>query len=253
MTVVKANGQLLSAHDPFPVEAQNRSSSVPIVLTCEHGGTSIPAAFKALGQNFGGLRGHHHEGAKVRRLARQTAANLSAPLVIQRYSRFVVDCCYDPDTPDFVPQHCGCNTPLAANVTCSPSEKDRRRREIFDPFSAAIQDCLNIFPRQILFSLQLPPVHLSASDIRWDASFISHASDGQTQALMSHLLANDPGLVLEQHDYTAVGAIGQRMRTYKCAELCCIQMQISPATLASAEACSRWAELLATALKQLVS
>ena len=81
----------LSDLDPNPVELVNKTSEAPVLLVCEHAGRAIPKTLGTLGLNKKVLMSHRGWDIGAEALARNLAKRLNAPLILQRYSRLVID------------------------------------------------------------------------------------------------------------------------------------------------------------------
>lgn len=133
---------ILSKGDPPPVEMVNRSGSSEFVLTCEHAGRAIPADLGDLGLGPADMGRHIAWDLGAEGLSRELAALLDAPLILQRYSRLVVDCNRPFDAADCFPEVSD-GTVIAANRSLSSADRMRRFAEIHAPFHGAIAALLD--------------------------------------------------------------------------------------------------------------
>lgn len=134
--------KLLQPTDPDPVEWVNEPGRSEILLVCEHAGRAVPAALGDLGIAAEEMDRHIAYDVGAEALARGLAERLDAPLVLQRYSRLVIDCNRPFEALDCViGESDGTVVPVNGDV----SEGDRRRRfdEIHQPFHRAINDTLD--------------------------------------------------------------------------------------------------------------
>ena len=133
---------LLQSGDPHPVEWVNISGRSAIFLICEHAGRAVPSALGDLGIDPEEMDRHIAYDVGAEGLARGLSERLDAPLILQRYSRLVIDCNrpYESDGC-VVRQSDGTVVPAKAEV----AEIDRRRRfeEIHRPLHAAIAAALD--------------------------------------------------------------------------------------------------------------
>ena len=95
---------LLSANDPAPVMWVNRESQAPVLLLCEHAGNAVPAAHGTLGLPSDQLNSHIAWDIGAAAVARTMADLLQAPLLMQRYSRLVIDCNRPPGSNQSIPE-----------------------------------------------------------------------------------------------------------------------------------------------------
>lgn len=82
----------LTPSDPAPVEWVRPNSASPVLLLCEHAGQAISEDLDGLGLPEGAIDLHIGWEIGAERLARSLAEKLDAPLILQRYSRLVIDC-----------------------------------------------------------------------------------------------------------------------------------------------------------------
>ncbi len=188
--------QLLSPRDPAPVEWVNPSSASPILLLCEHAGQAIPEAFGNMGLPSGAIDRHIGWDIGAEALARALATRLSAPLIIQRYSRLVIDCNRPPHSRGAVPSVSD-GTVIPQNTELGEADRLARVRAIFDPMEQALRDGFAAHPRRAAFSIHSYTPQMSDGQHRsWHAGFLARADDQTSQIMMDHIAAQAPDLVL---------------------------------------------------------
>lgn len=133
--------RLLGPDDPEPAEVVRSAGTSPFFLTCEHGGRAIPARLGVLGLADSDLERHIAWDIGAEGVAREISARLDATLVLQRYSRLVVDCNRVPGTADFVIETSE-NTVIPGNQGLSEVAIEARAAEIFHPYHDRIHDLL---------------------------------------------------------------------------------------------------------------
>ena len=84
--------RLLGDDDPEPVELVNEAASSPFFLTCEHAGRAVPGRLNGLGLHNLVLQSEEAFDIGAEGVARHLSRLLPAPLVLQPYSRLVIDC-----------------------------------------------------------------------------------------------------------------------------------------------------------------
>ena len=142
---------LLRPDDPDPVGSENPDSTAPVLLVCEHGGQAIPGTLGNLGVSRDDLDSHIGWDFGALPVALAVAEALDAPLIHQRYSRLVYDCNRPPGSAEAMPSliH-GISVP--GNQDLSETDIAHRRREIFEPYDAAVTGALKA-PRLAAFSI----------------------------------------------------------------------------------------------------
>lgn len=178
---------LLAPTDPPPVEVVNAQSTSPIFLLCEHAGKAIPAALGDLGVARDVIESHRGWDIGAERLARKLADLLGAPLVVQRYSRLVIDCNRPHDSPHSIPQESD-NVVIPANQSASSADRFARVEEIFMPMNAEISHLIE--GRKAAFSVHSFTPQLDGQDRPWHAGFLSR-KDRSTTAILCELLADE--------------------------------------------------------------
>ena len=134
--------RLLGAGDPAPVEVVRPAGTSPFFLTCEHAGRTFPARLGTLGLTGLDLDRHIAWDIGAAGVARELSARLDATLVLQRYSRLVVDCNRAPGTADFVIEVSE-DTLVPGNQGLSEAAIEKRATEIFHPYHDRIHDLLD--------------------------------------------------------------------------------------------------------------
>lgn len=133
---------LLRGGDPDPVEWINAAGASCIFLTCEHAGRAVPAALGDLGVAPEDMDRHIAYDVGAEGLARGLAERLDAALVLQRYSRLVIDCNRPLEAGDCIVLESD-GSPVPANADLSEGERQARYREIHQPLHAAITTALD--------------------------------------------------------------------------------------------------------------
>ncbi len=132
---------LLEDDEPAPAELLQTGGKSIFVLTADHAGRAIPRRLRDLGLGPAELVTHIAWDIGIAGVARRLSAALDAPLILQRYSRLVIDCNRDPAVESSlarVSEH----TRIPGNESVSTRQASLRRRSIFDPYHSAIAQML---------------------------------------------------------------------------------------------------------------
>lgn len=129
--------RLLGPDDMVPVERVRGDGQSPLVLTCEHAGKGFPKRLGWLGLSASDLDRHIACDIGAEGVARGLSECLNAPLVLQHYSRLVVDCNRNPRAGDFITALSE-DTVIPGNRDVPDVEIIARTREIFEPYHATI-------------------------------------------------------------------------------------------------------------------
>ena len=187
---------LLTSNDPHPIEVINAESSVPVLLLFEHAGNRIPERLGNLGLPDSVLHSHIGWDIGAEALAREISRELSAPLILQRYSRLVIDGNRPPESAESIPE-ISFGTVIPANQGLASSDKDARIRAIFDPMNKVIDEGFARSERIATFSIHSFSPHDINGDPRpWHAGFLSRKSLETAQSCVDSVSRQEPGLTL---------------------------------------------------------
>ncbi|QBX99907.1 N-formylglutamate amidohydrolase [Rhodophyticola sp. CCM32] len=186
---------LLGPADPAPVEVTNGESGADIILLCEHAGRAIPRALGSLGVSKDIILSHRGWDIGAEQVARKVADRLQVPLVIQKYSRLVIDCNRPPDSPMAVPGVSD-HAEVPGNRALTPAERAMRIEEVFRPMDAELTRLFESHPRRAAFSIHSFTPRLNGFERPWHAGFLSRRQTGTAQALMDHIAKARPDLTL---------------------------------------------------------
>ncbi|MDZ7841677.1 MAG: N-formylglutamate amidohydrolase [Gammaproteobacteria bacterium] len=129
--------KLLSPDEPSPFETVNPDGAGEVLLTCEHAGKLLPERVAGLGLSSDDLERHIGYDIGAAGLARRLSKVLDATLVVQRYSRLVIDCNRPAGAKDLIPEISD-STRVPGNMDLSDAERRMRYEEIHQPFHTEI-------------------------------------------------------------------------------------------------------------------
>lgn len=198
---------LLGPDDPAPVEVVNANSHAGIVLLCEHAGRAIPKALGDLGVSEEVITSHRGWDIGAENLAREVADMLGAPLVLQRYSRLVIDCNRPPDGAEAIPEVSD-HAKVPGNHTLTKGQRAMRIDEIFAPMDAELNRLFAHKPRSAAFSIHSFTPRLNGIDRPWHAGFLSRARADTARILMSDIARSRPDLTLAINEPYRIEAQG---------------------------------------------
>ncbi len=121
-----------------PVEVINPAGRGRMVLVCEHASSLIPPHLNGLGLPRAEIERHIGWDIGALGLALECSRLLDAPLVYARYSRLVLDVNRPPDAPDSIVESSE-DTLIPGNRGIDPAEREQRRRAVYEPFHAALE------------------------------------------------------------------------------------------------------------------
>lgn len=266
-TDTEATRALLGLTDPAPVEWVNRDSPSPVLLLCEHAGQAIPEALADLGLPDGAIDLHIGWDIGAERLARALASLLGAPLILQRYSRLVIDCNRPPETEDAIPAISDGIT-VPGNQGLSEHARQARRRAVFDPLEAAITQGLDAHSRRAAFSIHSFTRQMRAVSPQsqrdgnnpgtdrerpWHAGFLARRDIRTTSTLLAHIVGRAPELNLTLNEpYQVDDATDWFIPAHaEPRGLAHALVEVRNDQLTDGNGIDRWADLLAGAITSL--
>ncbi len=247
-------GTLLGAEDPPPVEVLRAGAPSPFFLTCEHAGHVIPKRLGTLGVGPEDLERHITYDIGAAAVARSLSQRLDAHLVLQTYSRLVVDCNRSPDAEDFIVTVSE-DTQIPGNHEVTEQQAKARADEIFHPYHDTITAALDEREASERITV-LVAVHSCTPIFHgvsrpWHVGVL-HEHDPRFAMILLDLLEgeghlcvgdNQPYYMTSDKDY-AVPVHGQNRG------LPHVELEIRQDLLASTEGQEEWAEFLAGIMRE---
>jgi predicted N-formylglutamate amidohydrolase len=245
---------LLGRSDPEPVEIVNRSGASDFLLVCEHAGRMVPAALGDLGVAAAEMDRHIAWDIGAEGLSRRLSAHLDAALVLQRYSRLVIDCNRPLRASDCIPEASD-GTAVPANIRLRDADRLCRYDEIHRPFHDAIGAMLDRRQEEgrltILVAVHSFTPRLAGIDRPWLLGLLHNRDDTFARHLMPVIAAAHPEVIAEHNqpysvddlsDYTIpVHAEGRNLPH--------VLLEIRNDQVRDEAGQERWASLLAGALR----
>lgn len=125
--------KLISENEPAVVSVVNASSTIPVLVTCDHASNYIPRKLNNLGLGERDLGRHIAYDIGALNLSRVFADKLGAPLIHSGYSRLVVDLNRHLDDPSSIPIVSE-GTEIPGNHPLTEAEKQNRIDGFFWPY-----------------------------------------------------------------------------------------------------------------------
>ena len=248
------NRPLLGANDSPAVEILRAGAPSPFFLTCEHAGKVLPRRLGTLGLEPWHLERHIAYDIGAASVARGLSQRLDAHLVLQTYSRLVVDCNRSPGADDFIVKLSE-DTEIPGNLDVSEAEAEARADEIFHPYHDAIAAAIDEREASERLTV-LVAVHSCTPVFHgvsrpWDVGVL-HEHDPRFARILldlfqdeAHLCVgdNEPYYMSSEKDY-AVPVHGQRRGIPH------VELEIRQDLLETPEGQEEWAEFLAGILRE---
>ena len=193
-TQIYTKNMTLSPMDPQPVDIVNPSSTIPILLVCEHAGFAIPKCLDNLGISQTHIYEHMGGDIGAKAVAVQLAEYLGVTLVYQNYSRLVIDCNRPPYSDQSIVHHSD-GVCIIGNQNISDTEKKWRTETIFTPYDNALQDIFTTRTIALCFSIHSFTKTLHNSPNRpWDLGMVSRLDISTASRLVEYCLQQRPDL-----------------------------------------------------------
>jgi predicted N-formylglutamate amidohydrolase len=128
---------LLGPADPPSFRVARAAGASPFVLSCDHAGRLLPEKLKNLGLPERELATHIAWDLGIAGLGEQLARELDAFLILQTYSRLVIDVNRPLSAPDSIVTRSE-RTDIPGNIGLSAEEAEARAQAVFWPYHQRI-------------------------------------------------------------------------------------------------------------------
>jgi predicted N-formylglutamate amidohydrolase len=197
---------LLQPDEPPPFSVIAGSDSSPYLITCDHAGRALPRALGTLGLSPAELDTHVAWDIGAAGVARRLAAELGAFLILQPYSRLVIDCNRPLDVPTSIVSQSE-HTAIPGNQHLSECDAEQRAVAIFHPYHDRIRRELERreargLPTILVAVHSFTPVFMGSSR-PWQIGVL-YQRDPRLGRVLLGLLTSDPALVVGDNEPYAV-------------------------------------------------
>jgi predicted N-formylglutamate amidohydrolase len=208
--MTEINNRLLLLDEPHPVSVERPDGASPIFLACDHAGNRVPDRLGSLGIGEAELRRHIAWDLGAAEVSRDLSARMDATLVLQAYSRLVIDCNRAPRRPGSIATISE-STEIPGNRGLHPDHAAARAREIFHPYHDAIAGALDA-RRENGSESVLVCVHSFTPVFKgerrpWHVGLL-YNRDGRLARILAELMAEDPGLCIGDNQPYAISDEG---------------------------------------------
>jgi predicted N-formylglutamate amidohydrolase len=241
----------LLAPDEGPA-VEVREGGGGFVVVCEHASRRLPKSLGDLGLAAADLTRHIAWDPGAADVARRLAGTLDADLVLQRFSRLVVDCNRDPALPSaFVTV--AEDTTVPGNLDLVDAEKARRMEAIWTPFHAAVDRLLDRRreagrPSALVTVHSFTPVFRGESR-PWHVGFVSTEERSFTEAMLSAMRRDRSLVVGDNQPYSAKDDVDYTIRRHgRERGVPSVMIEVRNDLLADEAGRSAWAERLSLAI-----
>lgn len=246
---------LLATDEPTPWRIERAEGRSPWLLICDHAGRRIPRCLGTLGLDPTALASHIAWDIGAAAVASRLGAALDATVILQPYSRLVIDCNRPPHSKDAIVDLSE-RTTIPGNQGVTPADAAAREREIFTPYHARISALLDARvqrgqPTLLLALHSFTPVYLGVAR-PWHVGVLYNRD-----ARLAHILAralldegdlvvgdNQPYAVSDETDYSIP-------RHGEARGLAHVELELRQDLIADAAGQAAWTQRLARLLRPI--
>jgi len=245
----------LLAPDEVPA-VDVREGSGPFVVACEHASNRMPRSLGTLGLSPADLERHIAWDLGAADIGTGLTARLGGDLLLQRFSRLVIDCNRSPELADAITTFSE-NTEIPGNVGLSAEAKASRVRGLWAPFHAALERLLDLRraarrPTALVTVHSFTPVYRGVAR-PWHVGFVSTADRRLADAMLA-VLRRDRALVVgDNQPYSAKDNVDYTIRRHgRDRGLPHVMIEVRHDLLRAVTDIAAWTERLADALTECV-
>jgi predicted N-formylglutamate amidohydrolase len=227
------------------------------VITCDHAGRAIPERLGTLGLSAAELDTHVAWDIGAAGLAESLGAALGGFVILQTYSRLVIDC----NRPLHVESSIATKseyTLVPGNQDVSRSEAELRESEIFAPYHQRIDRELERREREgrpaVYVAVHSFTPRYMGTDRVWHAGVL-YGKDARLGRAVFELLGQEAGLVVGDNEPYAVSELTDYgiVQHAERRGLLCVELEIRQDLIADAAGQAIWTERLARILPGAVA
>ena len=249
--------KLLSAGDPPPFEVLNPGGAAPFLLICDHAGRAVPKRLDMLGLDDAVLMRHIGWDIGAAEVTRHLSRRFDAPAVLSRYSRLVIDCNRVPGNPKSIAEVSdGVRVP--GNCGLSQAEAARRKRELFDPYHAAVEAAIIGFRQAgrvpaVLSIHSCTPV-MNGQERPWHIGVLHDKDLRIATPLIENLAARGDVCVGDNKPYSGRGQSGKSIHLHACDHgLPHVMVEIRQDLIDTHKGAAHWAQVMGDALAPIMA
>ena len=247
--------RLLSPDEPLPSRVEQPRGRSPFLLICDHAGNRVPRSLGALGLPPDELARHIAWDIGAAAVAIRLAELLDATVILQRYSRLVIDCNRPPGSPQSI-VGVSERTRIPGNENLTSADRARREAEVFAPYHADIVSELDRRrqsgqPTLLLAMHSFTPVFLDAQR-PWHVGMLYNRDARLAHALGAALRADSELVVGDNQPYAVSDATDYAIPEYgERRSLPHVEIEIRQDLIDADAGAQRWAARLAGLLPPL--
>lgn len=244
---------LLKEGDPEPYRVAQGDPSSDYIVICDHAGNRIPHLLGSLGLAQRELERHIAWDIGVSEVAQDLGRELGACVILQPYSRLVIDCNRPLTSPESVVQESD-GTVIPGNLAIAPEEAQLRAQCIFEPYHARIRRELDERSARgrtsaLIFLHSFTPV-LGGSARAWHAGVLHHRDQRLAAPLLRGLRAEPDLIIGDNEPYAASESTDYGLIEHgEGRGLPCVELELRQDLLTNAQSQAAWSRRLARLLR----
>ncbi|HEU4577925.1 MAG TPA: N-formylglutamate amidohydrolase [Polyangiaceae bacterium] len=247
---------LLTEQDPPPFRAREGHLDSPFLFAADHAGQLIPRSLGTLGLSAAELDTHIAWDIGIAGVTDRLAHELGAFMILQTYSRLVIDCNRPPGSPQSIVEHSE-HTAIPGNRGLGREQMEQRLEAVFQPYHQRIQAELARRERAeqqtIFVAMHSFTPRYKGIDRPWHCGVL-YNRDARLARPLIQLLAreglevgdNQPYFVSDDSDY-AIPHYGERRGHLH------VELELRQDLITYPDQQARWASLLARVLPAAVA
>lgn len=250
------NQSMFSKNDQNPVSLSNQESDSPFLLICDHAGVLIPESLYDLGIQAENRYRHIAWDIGIGKVGEKLAALLGSTLVMQNYSRLVIDCNRCLDHPTLIVETSD-HVLIPGNQNLTQDKREERIRSIYRPYHDCIESCIEKRGKKrqqtVLISLHSFTPEMDGYKRPWHVGVLHDAYSGFSLVFKKWLEEsypypvgdNEPYVLSEKNDYSVPFHAFCRAMPY-------LELEIRQDLITTEKQQQEWAERLAVLLPQVL-
>jgi len=182
----------------YEIDGANRDNR--IVITCDHASNAVPAELGgSLGLAAADMDRHIAYDVGAEGVSRHLGRLMTAPVVLSRFSRLVIDPNRGEDDPTLIMQLYD-GTIIPGNRGLSDADRDWRLEQCYRPYHAALGGLLDSRPDPILIAIHSFTAQLEGRPPRpWHIGIL-HGRDHRLALPVLARLRQEPDLVIGENE-----------------------------------------------------
>jgi len=248
---------LLDSDEPLPWHAENPQGSSGYLIICDHAGRRIPRRLGELGLSGNDLQRHIAWDIGAAEVAAGLGRRLDACVILQTYSRLVIDCNRPLGSPGSIVTHSE-DTAIPGNVGITAPEVAVRQHEIFQSYHGRIREQIDAQRAQgvtpwLICMHSFTPVF--GGVVRsWHAGVLYNRDARLAQAVLAALRREGDLVIGDNEPYAASDTTDYAIPVYgEALGLPHVGIEIRQDLIADAAGQRAWSQRLAGILRELAA